>query len=90
MGLAERLAVTPQVDHRKCSLGKLLDVLPDGESGALQQAIDQIRQTDPNRRKSRQEPYTAAWLATVLADEGYRIARQTINRHVLRECHCGS
>lgn len=90
MGLAERLAVEPPIGHRKCSLGKLLDKLSDGESGALQQAIDRIRMVDPNRRKSRQEPYTAAWLSTVLADEGYRIARQTINRHVLRECHCGS
>lgn len=90
MGLAERLAVTPRLDRRKCSIGRLLDSLPENESGALQQAIDQIRQVDPNRRKSRQEPYTATWLAGVLADEGYEIARQTVNRHVLRECHCGS
>ena len=90
MGLAERLAVTPRLDRRKCSIGRLLDSLPENESGALQQAIDQIRQVDPNRRKSRQEPYTATWLAGVVADEGYEIARQTVNRHVLRECHCGS
>ena len=90
MGLAERLAVTPRLDRRKCSIGRLLDSLPENESGALQRAIDQIRQVDPNRRKSRQEPYTATWLAGVLADEGYEIARQTVNRHVLRECHCGS
>ena len=90
MGLAERLAVTPRLDRRKCSIGRLLDSLRENESGALQRAIDQIRQVDPNRRKSRQEPYTATWLAGVLADEGYEIARQTVNRHVLRECHCGS
>ena len=90
MGLVERLSLEPVVHQPKCAVGRLLDSLPENESGALQQAIDQIRQVDPNRRKSRQEPYTATWLAGVLADEGYEIARQTVNRHVLRECHCGS
>lgn len=90
MGLVERLSVEPVVYLPKCAVGRLLESLSEIEAVAVQDAVEKIRQAGPNERKSRQHLYTAKWLCDELAAEGYEIHRTTINRHVNKECSCGS
>jgi hypothetical protein len=90
MGLAERLAVEPVVKPQMCAVGRLLELLPEVEAVALQEAINKVRGVDPTVRKGRSEGYTAVWLTNVLKDEGIVMSRHTVTRHVARECSCGS
>lgn len=90
MGLVERLSTEPGVYQTKCAVGRLLESLTEVESVAVQDAIDKIRLVDPNQRKSRQYSYTTKWLCEELRAEGYPIMRQTMNRHINKECSCGS
>lgn len=90
MGLVERLAVEPPAVVPKCAVGRLLESLSEVEAVALQDAIDRIRLADPNQRRSRQHCWTSKWLCGELNAEGYDIHRATMNRHVNKECSCGS
>lgn len=90
MGLVERLSLEPVVHQPKCAVGRLLDSLAEIEMVAVQDAIDKIRMADGNQRKSRTYSYTTKWLCEQLCAEGYDIMRQTMNRHVNKECSCGS
>jgi hypothetical protein len=90
MGLAERLSQEPVLHQSRCSVGRLLDDLSEIESVALQDAIDKIRSTSGDSRKTRRHPYTVAWLTEQLVAEGYDFKRQTISRHVVGSCSCGS
>lgn len=90
MGLVDRLALVPAVHQPKCAVGRLLDSLSEIESVALQDAIEKIRSADANERKSRRHLYTSKWLCAELQAEGYDIHRTTVNRHVNKECSCGS
>ena len=86
----ERLSTEPSVYLPKCAVGRLLDSLSEVEQLAVEDAIHKIRSAHPNERKSRQHLYTSKWLCAELQAEGYNIHRTTINRHVNKECSCGS
>jgi len=90
MGLAERLSQEPVLHQNKCWVGRLLDDLSEVESVALQDAIDKIRSTSSDARRSRRHSYTVSWLTEQLVAEGYAVQRQTVGRHVGRMCACGS
>lgn len=76
MALADRIAsAAPQRRHGlPCSVGDLLDRLPDDEAAALQHMLD--------NGWSQNEIYAA------VTAEGHGIGRQTINRHRSRACRC--
>lgn len=90
MGLVERLSTEPRVYLPKCAVGRLLESLTDVDRSAVEGAIGKIRSAHPNERKARHHVYTAKWLCAELKAEGYEIHRATMNRHVNKECSCGS
>lgn len=61
-----------------CSVGTLLDQLPEPEADALREMLG--------------TPEDWGWPASsiydALRDEGYRVGAQTINRHRGRKCKC--
>lgn len=76
MGLADRILSAPakRISGKPCSVGDLLNRLPDPESAALQQMLD--------AGWSQNQIYDA------LTDEGLEVGRQTINRHRAKSCRC--
>lgn len=76
MALADRLHETP---HRNpggtCSVGALLDRLPEPESDALNKMLNELGW-------SQNKIYDA------IVDEGHEVGRQTIGRHRSRACSC--
>ena len=90
MGLVERLSSEPKVHQPKCAVGRLLESLSEVEQLAVEDAIHKIRAAHPDERKARHHSYTSKWLCAELKAEGYEIHRSTMNRHVAKECSCGS
>ena len=75
MALADRITAAPKRAHGlPCSVGDLLDRLPDDERAALQHMLD--------NGWSQNEIYDA------VTAEGHEVGRQTINRHRSRSCRC--
>ena len=76
MALKDRITQTaPKRAHGlPCSVGDLLDRLPDDERAALQHMLD--------NGWSQNEIYDA------VTAEGHEVGRQTINRHRSRACRC--
>ena len=79
MALADRLTEPPAPIHgTPCSVGVLLDTL----EGAELEAFKAMLGTPEQRGWSQDAIYTA------LTDEGYRVGRQSINRHRGGRCRC--
>ncbi len=76
MALADRLESTPQRIHGlPCSIGALLDRLPDDEAAALNRMLHELG-------------WPASRIYDALAAEGHEVGRQTIGRHRSRACRC--
>ena len=75
MALVDRVQSKPARTHGlPCSVGDLLQNLPDTEAAALQEML--------NGRWSGREIWSA------LRDEGHEVGAQTVNRHRAGACRC--
>lgn len=75
MALSDRIQDTPARRHGlPCSVGALIDQLPDVESKALEHML--------STGWSQNDIYDA------VTSEGHSIGRQTINRHRSQACRC--
>lgn len=76
MGLAARLAggPPPRKDLR-CTVGRLIASLPEGEAEALRAAL-----ADEN--------WQGVEIAQALGEEGHKIGGYTIQRHRRAQCRC--
>lgn len=76
MALSDKLTETPRRETGfACSVGALLDRLPQDEADALTQMMGPLG-------------WSAARIYDALAAEGHEVGRQTINRHRSRSCRC--
>jgi hypothetical protein len=76
MALADRLNDTPQrATGLPCSVGALLDKLPEDEAAALRDMMGPLG-------------WSASRIYDALASEGHDVGRQTIPRHRSRSCRC--
>lgn len=84
MGLLDEL--TNKEERREyCRLREILEELPEEEAAAVEDAVEKIR-TD--ERLSRSKVYSNQWLSDVLTNNGYKVSRSTVSRHVSRSCSC--
>jgi len=76
MALSDRIDTTPQRSAGlPCSVGALLDRLPDDEAAALNRMLHELG-------------WSAARIYDALEAEGHEVGRQTIGRHRSRACRC--
>ena len=76
MALADRLDEAPRRQTGfACSVGALLDKLPDDEAKALELMMNGLG-------------WSAARIYDALIDEGHTVGRQTIGRHRSKSCSC--
>ena len=76
MALVDKLDQTPQRQHGlPCSIGAVLDSLPDDEAKALNAMLHELG-------------WPAKQIDAALKAEGYTVGFQTINRHRGRVCRC--
>lgn len=76
MALQDRLDSTPaRQAGLPCSVGALLERLPDEEAAALTDMLHTLG-------------WSASRIYEALAAEGYEVGRQTIGRHRSRACRC--
>lgn len=85
--LAERLTVAPDYARPgpRCKVDRFLRTLDDpADVDAFLDAVERIRAD----RARGDQAHTVSWLVRVVDDDG--ITRQSLNRHVNRECACPS
>jgi hypothetical protein len=76
MALSDRLESTPQrIQGLPCSIGALLDRLPENEQGALNSMLHELG-------------WSASRIYDALSAEGLEVGRQSIGRHRSRACRC--
>lgn len=76
MGLADRLADTPQRHNgRPCSIGALEDALTGAEADAFYAMLHGLG-------------WSATRIYEALEAEGHHVGLQSINRHRARSCRC--
>jgi hypothetical protein len=74
MGLADDLRITRRINRLQCSVGSLLESLPDADAAALADALA--------------GDATAAQISRVLQGHGHDIAGNTLARHRRGDCAC--
>lgn len=91
MGLVESLSAQPSSKlNNPCSVYVLRKTLNEEENRALTDAIVKIVEASPRDRSAGRSPYTANWLRRVLAENGHRINRSSLNAHISGDCSCES
>lgn len=76
MALSDRLESTPARKHGlPCSVGALLDRLPEAEADALNRMMHELG-------------WSANAIYEALEAEGHEVGRQTVSRHRSRSCRC--
>lgn len=81
MALADRVTQPPgnKQPGIPCSVGRLLDELPDSERDALQQMLG---------TPAKPSEWTQSAIFDALIAEGHRVGQSTINRHRGGYCRC--
>lgn len=75
MALTDRVKSKPARRHGiPCSVGELLDNLPEAESTALETMLT--------------TGWSQSEIFAAVTAEGHQVGRQTINRHRSRACRC--
>ncbi len=91
MSLAKSLGIPDKPAPRaRCSVSLIYEVLNNEDRAALYDTMVKIQTADIISRKNGQNPYTAAWLATKLNENGYKINAKSLARHINRRCSCES
>lgn len=81
MKLADALGVSPEpVKKPSCRIAEIRKSLDDHDSAALTEALVKIVDGDG--------PWTVAWLHRTLVASGYKVSRDSLNRHTKRVCSC--
>jgi hypothetical protein len=60
----------------RCSVGQILEALPEPEAQELRQALDDIS-------------LQSTVIARVLTDRGHKVSGQTLGHHRRKACSCG-
>jgi len=91
MSLAKELNEMPeQAKYFNCSLGKILDTLDKTDRQALEAAIDRVRTGNKTDKKSGIDVWSSVWLRKVLIDNGYKIGKDSLRKHLEGSCNCGN
>ena len=91
MSLAKELNEMPsQAKYFNCSLGKILDTLDKTDRQALEAAIDRVRTGNKIDKKSGIDVWSSVWLRKVLIDNGYKIGKDSLLKHLEGLCNCGN
>lgn len=91
MSLAKELNEMPsQAKYFNCSLGKILDTLDKTDRQALEAAIDRVRTGNKIDKKSGIDVWSSVWLRKVLIDNGYKIGKDALRKHLEGSCNCGN
>ena len=91
MSLAKELNEMPsQAKYFNCSLGKILNTLDKTDRQALEAAIDRVRTGNKIDKKSGIDVWSSVWLRKVLIDNGYKIGKDALRKHLEGSCNCGN
>ena len=91
MGLAESLRGGPPVQpNNTCRIALVRAVVSDEDREALDEAFERVRKFSPEKRAGAQVPYTAVWIQRVLRENGHSVGKESVRRHLAKECACGS
>jgi len=91
MSLAKELNEIPsQAKYFICSVKKILDTLDKTDRQALEAAIDRVRTGNKTDKKSGLDVWSGVWLRKVLIDNGYKIGKDSLRKHLEGSCNCGN
>ena len=91
MSLAKELNEIPsQAKYFICSVKKILDTLDKTDRQALEAAIDRVRTGNKTDKKSGLDVWSGVWLRKVLIDNGYKIGKDALRKHLEGSCNCGN
>ena len=91
MSLAKELNEIPsQAKYFICSVKKILDTLNKVDRQALEAAVDRVRTGNKTDKKSGLDVWSGVWLRKVLIDNGYKIGRDALRKHLEGSCNCGN
>ena len=83
--LAESLAVVPA--SNRCRVWAIIESLDDADRQAFADGCDKVRAASP-RDRSAGYPFTEMWLIKALRAQGFTVSKESMSRHVRRECGC--
>jgi hypothetical protein len=91
MSFAKELNEIPsQAKYFVCSVKKILDTLDKTDRQALEAAIDRVRTGNKTDKKSGLDVWSGVWLRKVLIDNGYKIGKDSLRKHLEGLCNCGN
>jgi hypothetical protein len=91
MSLAKELNEIPsQARYFICSVKKILDTLNKVDRQALEAAVDRVRTGNKTDKKSGLDVWSGVWLRKVLIDNGYKIGKDALRKHLEGSCNCGN
>ena len=91
MSLAKELNEIPsQAKYFICGVKNILDTLDKTDRQALEAAIDRVRTGSKTDKKSGLDVWSGVWLRKVLIDNGYKIGKDALRKHLEGSCNCGN
>ena len=91
MSLAKELNEMPsKARYFYCGVGKILDTLDKVDRQALVAAIDRVRNGNKADKRSGIDVWSGVWLRKVLIDNGYKIGKDVLRKHLEGSCNCGN
>jgi len=91
MSLAKELNEMPsQAKYFDCSVGKILNTLDKVDRQALVAAIDRVRTGNKTDKKSGIDVWSSVWLRKVLINNGFRVGKDALRKHLEGSCNCGN
>lgn len=91
MGLAEQLRQVPAGEpHVKCSVRLLRESLEGEDLAVFDQTLSEIAAKQGCDRRNGQTGMTVAWLVRVLTDNGHKMSKSVVYRHIKGQCTCGT
>jgi hypothetical protein len=91
MGLAEQLRHPPAGEnHVKCSVRLLRETLEGEDLNVLDDTMAKIASIEGSQRRNGKTGMTVTWLVKILTENGHKMSKSVMNRHLNGECNCGS
>jgi len=89
MSIAKDLATQPvKPQYMTCRMAILLCQMDSNDQAAVREAITKIRAKGRYDRSAGTYPYTSTWLIDVLKRNGMTISRNSMRKHMNKECSC--
>jgi len=79
MSLKDQIQNHSPESNRRCVIGTMLSTMTDDDREAFNTVAPAI---------GKQNGYTYSWLRSILANEGYDVAENTLRRHLTGNCIC--